>query len=122
LVRVQTSLRIRTEGQEFPGKEQLTLALWDVDDAYQLFSDGRLFGTFGIFRNGRPPAASWNEPEMFDLPEQQVNSGSGIVSVEHVLAFRIWCGASTLTQNPDGGGMHVAPVIGSEARISDRLA
>ncbi|MGA8043630.1 MAG: PP2C family protein-serine/threonine phosphatase, partial [Terracidiphilus sp.] len=59
----------------------------------------------------------WNEPEMFDLPPQRRNDGSGISSVTHVLTFRVWCGANTLTQNPDGGGLHIAPVIGNAAAV-----
>jgi hypothetical protein len=112
--------RITLEDQEYPGKEPQQLAVWDVDDAYQLFTDGKLSGTFGTFKNGGPPSAPWNEPEIFDLSERQASSGSGVVLVRHVLAFRIWCGPGTMFQNPDGGGLHVAPVMGSEAAVKAR--
>ncbi|MGA7257184.1 MAG: PP2C family protein-serine/threonine phosphatase, partial [Terracidiphilus sp.] len=109
--------RIRVQEQEFRGEESQRLALWDVDDAYQIFADGRQIGAFGGFRRGKPPVTYWNEPEMFDLPEQRIDGNPNNVSVTHVLAFRIWCGPNTLTQNPDGGGLHVAPVIGNAAAV-----
>ena len=109
--------RIRVQQEAIQGDEPEALAIWDVDDAYQLFADGRLIGTFGGFRPGKPPLTYWNEPEAFNLPDQQVKEGSAIVSATRVIAFRIWCGPNTLTQNPDGGGLHVAPVIGSAATV-----
>ncbi len=109
--------RIRVREQEFPGEEPEKLALWDVDDAYQFFADGRLIGAFGKFRRGRPPVTYWNEPEMFDLPEPRGSGSPGIVPVTHVLAFRIWCEPNTSNQNPDGGGFHVAPMIGNASAV-----
>jgi len=111
--------RIRVREQEFPGEEPEELALWDVDDAYQFFTDGRRIGTFGVFRDGKPPVTYWNEPEMFDRPEQQGNTSSNIVSVTHVLVFRVWCNPNTLNQNPDGGGLHIAPVMGNAAAVGE---
>jgi hypothetical protein len=109
--------RIQVREQESPGEEPEKLALWDVDDAYQFFADGRLMGAFGKFRRGRPPVTYWNEPEMFDLPEPRGSGSPGIVPVTHVLAFRIWCEPNTSNQNPDGGGFHVAPMIGNASAV-----
>jgi hypothetical protein len=88
-----------------------------VDDAYQFFADGRLVGAFGKFRREKSPVTYWNEPETFDLPEQRVNSSSSVVSVTHELAFRVWCEPNTLNQNPDGGGLHVAPIMGNASAV-----
>ena len=109
--------RIRVQEQEFRGEEQKKLALWDVDDVYQFFGDGKLIGVFGEFRPGKPPVTYWTLPEIYDLPEPRVNDGRNIISVTHVLAFRLWCGANTLTQNPDGCGLHIAPVMGNAAAV-----
>ena len=109
--------RIRVQEQEFPWEEPQKVALWDVDDAYQFFADGRLTGVFGEFRRGNPPVTYWNEPEIFDLPERQVNDSPNIVTITHVLAFRVWCEPNTSNQNPDGGGLHVAPIIGNASAV-----
>jgi hypothetical protein len=37
-----------------PGEELALGGPEDVDDAYQLFGDGKLVGTFGKFAGGRP--------------------------------------------------------------------
>jgi sulfur transfer complex TusBCD TusB component (DsrH family) len=103
--------------QEFPGEEPDKLALWDVDDAYQIFADGSLIGTFDIFRRGKAPVTYWNEPEMFDLLKLGTNDSPSIVTVTHILAFRVWCDPNTLNQNPDGCGLHVAPVMGNAAAV-----
>ena len=109
--------RIRVQQEEFQSEEPEALAIWDVDDAYQFFADGRLIGAFGGFRPGKPPLTYWNEPEAFNLPDQQGKGGSEITSATRVIALRIWCGPNTLTQNPDGGGIHIAPVMGSAAAV-----
>jgi len=109
--------RIKVQEEEFPGQEPQELALWDVDDAYQFFADGRLVGAFGKFRRGKPPVTYWNEPETFELPEKRVKSGPGVVSVTYELAFRVWCEPNTFNQNPDGGGLHIAPVMGNASAV-----
>ena len=74
----------------------------DFDDAYQLFANGSLLGSFGDFST-RHPKSYYTQPAMFYL------QGAG---ASQVLALRCWMEPATLLLSPDAGGMHSAPVFG----------
>jgi len=88
----------------------------DVDDAYQVFSDGILLGSFGDF-SGNRPRIYYTRPMNFSLSpvadRPAVNASKSIV-----LAFRIWMEPNTLLTSPDAGGFHSVPVIGDAATIA----
>ncbi len=107
--------RIRVLEEEPNEPEADKLAVWDVDDIYQFFGDGQLLGTFGDFRPGKLPVSYWSLAEMYNLPSPRMNLGQSTHSATRLLAFRVWCGANNLTQDPDGCGLHVAPVMGGAA-------
>jgi hypothetical protein len=110
--------RIRVQMRGAEGSERRALAIWDVDDAYQFFSDGTLLGGFGKFSGPeKAPEAYWSEPEVFLLPERKLGAEVGKESVMCTLAFRVWMAPNTLSQNPDGGGLHIAPMLGGEAAV-----
>lgn len=85
----------------------------DVDDAYQLFANGTLLGSFGTFREGATPTALNTQPRMFSLPRK------GTADTQ-VLAFRVWMAPVTAATQPGAGGFHSAPTIGEAAAIGDR--
>lgn len=89
-----------------------------VDNAYQLYVDGRLLGGIGDFSR-TPPGVMAIQPRLFALPRDLwVVNGQ---QWSTVIAFRVALlkGTSAATA-PDGGGIHIAPVIGTEAGVRDQ--
>lgn len=87
-----------------------------VDDAYQVFLDGKLLGGIGDF-SGPTPVAHVTRPHLFPLTLPPATPQSN-----HVLAFRVWMGAAGLRVVPDteAGGLHMAPALGDNASIEGR--
>jgi hypothetical protein len=107
--------RIRVRAESRPGISLALAGPQDVDDAYQVFSNGALIGAFGDFSSSNP-AAQYTRPMMFVLPPAD-NAGG---EPTRVLAFRFWMMQSTLTQGDDVGGIHTAPVLGEAGAIAAR--
>ena len=87
----------------------------DVDDAYQVFADGKLIGEFGRF--SRKGVANYiSQPRTFTLP---AGEGNGPVT----LAIRMWMDPHTLLVEDSAGGMHGPPVLGQAPTLTamDRL-
>jgi hypothetical protein len=76
----------------------------NVDDAYQVFANGQLIGTFGHF-SGTSITAYVAQPRAFTLPAE---IEGGFVT----LAVRMWMDAHTPLIETSAGGMHGAPVLG----------
>ncbi len=104
--------RIRVQVAAQPGEKLALAGPSYVDDAYQLFSDGTLVGSFGSF-TGDPPAIYFTQPMMFSLPAAPV-AGSPV----RVLAFRFWMAPNTVVSQADTGGMHTAPLLGDASAVS----
>jgi len=85
----------------------------DVDDAYQVFDDGRLAGHFGDF-TGTKPAVYASQPKLFALP----GPGNHGANSTRVLAFRFWMDPGTPLSEPDAGGIHSAPVLGEAGAVA----
>ena len=60
--------RIRVQVAAQPGEKLALAGPSYVDDAYQLFSDGTLVGSFGKF-TGAQPTFYFTQPMMFNLPD-----------------------------------------------------
>jgi hypothetical protein len=97
-------------------------ALWlvgpaDIDNAYQLFFNGHLIGGIGDFSRN-PPSVFSIQPRLFKLPRAlwTVRDGqwSGVVAIRVVLQR-----GSLLRSPSDSGGIHIAPLLGSEKGASD---
>ena len=87
------------------GKGNLALMMPDnLDDAYQVFVDGKLIGEFGKF-TAKGVTSYLTLPRVFHLP---ASPGSGPVTI----AVRVWMNPSTPLINADTGGMHSPPVLG----------
>lgn len=82
-----------------------------VDDAYQLFINGALLGSAGDFSKPEPVAYSV-QPLLFLLPDSIRNKK------QVTIAFRVWMSKATLSQLPDAGGIHIAPVLGEKSSVA----
>ncbi len=85
----------------------------NFDDAYQLFVDGRLVGSFGNF-NRSVPAIYTNRAVRFALPADMLAASRHGTAV---LAFRFYMAPRTLLQTLPGG-FHAPPVIGFSDAIT----
>ncbi|MBV8327453.1 MAG: hypothetical protein JO178_14285 [Chryseobacterium sp.] len=81
-----------------------------VDDAYQVFVNGKLLGGAGDFSDPVPVAYSI-QPKMFLLPPYIRNKK------QITIAFRVWMSPATLDQISDAGGIHIAPELGEKNSI-----
>jgi hypothetical protein len=107
--------RIRVRVAAPAGQKLALTGPANVDDAYQVFADGRLLGGFGKFPQSGPPVMYESQPRIFALPQPQENPAG-----TRVLAFRVWMDPSTLTTDPDAGGMHTAPLLGEAGVVRAR--
>jgi hypothetical protein len=85
----------------------------DVDDAYQVYVNGKLVGEFGKFTQSGI-TSYLTVPRSFALPHD-ISSG------EITIAIRVWMDAATPVTNPDTGGLHGPPVLGQAASIDAML-
>jgi hypothetical protein len=109
--------RMRVQVSAVPGEELALAGPEDVDDAYQLFGDGKLVGSFGKFAGGRP-SFYYSQPMMFNLPQRPANVGPDAAPL--VIAFRFWMSPSTVVLQPDVGGIHTAPLLGNAETVLAR--
>ncbi|WP_158942180.1 PP2C family protein-serine/threonine phosphatase [Granulicella sp. S190] len=98
-----------------PLGEKLSLAgPTDVDDAFQVFANGSLLGSFGDFSASHPVTYS-SRPTHFPL-------SSSVLSHDpdgtQVLAFRLWMEPSTPLDQADSGGFHDAPQLGQAGAVA----
>jgi Stage II sporulation protein E (SpoIIE) len=100
--------RIRVQVAAQPGEKLALAGPSYVDDAYQLFSDGALVGTFGTF-TGAQPTFYFTQPMMFNLPQAS--------AADRVLAFRLWMAPNTVVSQADTGGLHTAPLLGDARAV-----
>jgi sulfur transfer complex TusBCD TusB component (DsrH family) len=107
--------RIRVQVTAQPGEDVALASPPYVDDAYQLFADGNLIGSFGKF-TGSHPSIYYTQPLMFSLPPAPA-AGSESPSPVRVLAFRLWMSPNTVVTEPDTGGLHTAPLLGNASAV-----
>jgi hypothetical protein len=103
--------RIRVSVHAPPG-EHLALAGPEAfDDAYQVFMDGTLLGGFGFGK--RVPRVYYAQPVILPLAPSR-----GGEEATQVIAFRFWMSATTVLQEPAGGGFNTAPRLGTAEAMS----
>lgn len=98
--------RLALSPQALPGEQLALLGPVLVDSAYQIYLNGKLLGGIGDFSR-TPPVPFGIRPVMFTLPRSLGAAGQPVV-----FAVRVWRGPFD-AGDPEGGGMHVAPVIGN---------
>jgi hypothetical protein len=110
--------RIRVRVEAPPGERLALAGPANVDDAYQLFLNGALLGSFGRFSEGRPKIY-YAEPMQFPLPPGNASNAAGNQGTTLTIAFRMWMSpASLLMTEAAPGGMHVAPVLGTAKAVN----
>lgn len=81
-----------------------------VEDAYQVFWNGSLIGGSGDF-SGKAPVIYSTRPQVFRLPPAAASTRDAVV------AIRVWM-RSGLAREPDAGGIHIAPTLGTSEAIN----
>jgi hypothetical protein len=76
----------------------------DIDDACQLYINGKFAGEYGEFTGRRVTTYRW-QPRAFRLPAA-IGNGSATI------AIRMWMDHDTPLFDPDAGGLHAPPVLG----------
>jgi len=100
-------IRVRISG----GADSLAIAGPPyVEDAYQLFVNGQLLGGVGNFRDPVPSAFS-TTPLLRTMPPTSVA----------VIALRVWMASEDALAAPDGGGVHIAPALGTVPAMTARV-
>jgi hypothetical protein len=102
-----------------PAGETLAIAgPLEVDDAYELYVDGRLIGGSGDF-SASDPVAYNTRPAEFRIPPDL-----GTAGVEGgramTIALRVWMSRGSASASPTDGGVRIAPAIGTVAGIAAR--
>ena len=97
-----------------PYPQELALAGPDrVDDAFQVFLNGRLLGGLGDF-NEITPTLYYNQPTRFRFTPPQRGQ---LTSYPVVIAFRIWMGPNSLFHTYQVGGLRSTPFLGTESAV-----
>jgi signal transduction histidine kinase len=108
--------RIRLTLRTRPGDTISLAGPAQIDDAYQVFLNGKLLGSFGDFTGARP-ITYYNQPMTFPLP---LATSAASTPAHEVIAFRVWMEPNTVATSTDAGGFHSAPALGqSEAVAAD---
>jgi hypothetical protein len=94
----------------------LSIYLPQVDDAYELYFNGRRIGGFGQL----PPHAVWYQlppSNVFPLPAPDAAG-----HLKGVLTIRVWKAMLGSIDPIDGGGLNGPPLIGDSQLLTDTLA
>jgi len=114
--------RIRVHLNAQPGQQLALAGPSDVDDAFEVFANGSLVGSFGDF-SSKPPVVYYGQPTIFPL--QAVENTTRTANAQSpsqdpsalVIAFRVWMEPNTLESSRDPGGLHGPPVFGDAKAV-----
>jgi Stage II sporulation protein E (SpoIIE) len=110
--------RIRVKIHAQPGEPLALAGPANFDDAYQVFLNGALLGSFGRFDRKRP-RFYYTEPMVFPLPQASASTAAGGDSAPaQAFAFRLWMSPTSLLDTSGAGGMHLAPLIGTTNAVA----
>jgi hypothetical protein len=104
--------RIRVHIDAQPGQRLALAGPENIDDAFQVFANGTMLGSFGDF-DSKPPVVYYSQPWMTTFPQAASQSAQTLV-----LAVRVWMEPNTLVQAPTTGGFHDAPIFGDAAAVT----
>ena len=111
--------RLRIQIEARPGTQLALQGPTDVDDAYQVFANERLLGSFGDF-SAKRPSTYQTQPMMFPFQLSTEAAADplsqGLASV--TLAFRVWMDPRT-GGDPNAGGIHSTPELGESQTIKE---
>jgi signal transduction histidine kinase len=106
--------RLRVQVNAASGVKLYLAGPQDMDDAYQVFVDGALLGSFGDFTSNRP-VSYYIQPMIVPIPQPAEGSSGPTIKT---IAFRVWVDPNTLLFSSDAGGFHTAPVLGERQAIA----
>jgi hypothetical protein len=102
-----------------PAGESLAIAgPLEVNDAYELYVDGRRIGGSGDF-SGSEPVAFNTRPAEFRIPPDRGAAGAE-GGQAMTIALRVWVSRGSASASPTDGGVRIAPAIGTAAGIAAR--
>jgi hypothetical protein len=116
--------RIRASLIASPGKSLAFATYGRMDEAYELFDDGELVGSWGSFLgSGKSPITYFTQPVTIPLMPSPSSSPPefGTGASEHVLAVRFWMGPVGLLHDPFPGGFHSAPLVGEAGAVATKV-
>jgi hypothetical protein len=106
--------RMRIQVDSAPNVKLAIAGPSQVDDAYQVYDNGALVGSFGNF-SSHDAGIYYARPLMFPLLQSAAPAQPGST---HLIAFRLWMGPQTLSQASDVGGFESVPHLGEADAIS----
>jgi signal transduction histidine kinase len=106
--------RLRVHLDLGPGEKLALAGPEEVDDAYQVFLNGTILGSFGDI-TGKRHVIYYSQPMMFDIARPANGSQD---SSDFVFAFRVWMEPNALVSAGDPGGLHSAPVLGDSDAVT----
>ncbi|MGA8090053.1 MAG: PP2C family protein-serine/threonine phosphatase [Terracidiphilus sp.] len=89
-----------------------------VDDAYQVFVDGRLLGSFGDFTANHPPVIYSSQARMFPVSQTSLAKSD---SPTLLVVFRVWKQRGEIVPDPETGGLRAAPLLGDAGVIAAEI-
>jgi hypothetical protein len=114
--------RLRVPVSSAPGERLALAGPVQVDDGYQVFVNGKLLGSYGVFRGpGEDPVVYRTQPAMFTLPDLALSNSAHAATATELLAFRVWMGSMGLLHSPDAGGLRYAPLLGESGAIAAQI-
>jgi hypothetical protein len=108
--------RLRVDVKSSSGDAVPPLAIrmpMDVDDAYQVYVNGKFTGEFGHFHSNEVTYVN-AQPRAFPFP-------SDLRSGPITIAIRMWMDTATPFMSPDAGGLHGVPLLGQAQSIDTML-
>jgi hypothetical protein len=91
--------------------KSLAILIPPVDDAYELYWNGKKIGTYGKL----PPHAKWwglGHSAVYSIPADASGNANGI------LAIRVWKAPLSSTDQATSGGLNAAPMVGNKSVLA----
>ncbi len=107
--------RMKVPLEVLHGQKLALLGPLRMSDAYQVYVNGKLVGSFGDFpSNGGTPVAYFTHPAEFSLNDAVITSASPAIQT---IAIRVWMGPVGFLHSPYAGGLNFAPLLGEAGAI-----
>jgi hypothetical protein len=107
-------LKVDVKIEPGPAKNALEIKMpEDVDDAYEVYVNGKRIGEFGRFTK-HGVISYLSLPRSFAIP-RDIQGGT------MTIAIRVWMDPATPLTNPDTGGLHGPPVLGQAEAVEGML-
>ncbi len=108
--------RMRVVADALPGDTLALSGPLEVNDAYELYIDGRLAGASGDF-SGAIPVAYNTRPSVYPIPPAASGAARERGGRAIEIAVRVWMPHGAASAAPGDGGMRIAPAIGESSSI-----